>query len=62
MSTASKTRRKILIIDDDIGQLNRYIEMATRIGLAVDGADTIEKAKAALANVNYQYALTDNLR
>ena len=59
MSPPSKARRKILIIDDDIGQLNRYIEMATRIGLAVDGADTLEKAKAALANVNYQYVLTD---
>ncbi|MBM4254194.1 MAG: sigma-54-dependent Fis family transcriptional regulator [Deltaproteobacteria bacterium] len=59
MASTKSKRRKILIVEDDVSQLNRYLEMATRIGLDADGADSLEKALAYLDNVNYQFVLTD---
>ncbi len=59
MKANSKLQRNILIIEDDISQLNRYLDMARGAGLLAEGVDRLDKAMAQLSQVSYQYVLTD---
>lgn len=54
-------RRKpdILIVEDDPGQLKRYLELARDAGLEPRGAMTLDDALAILGAASFQYILTD---
>ena len=55
----AKSNRTILIIEDDSSQLGRYLEMAREAGLEARGARSDKEALAQLANISFQYVLTD---
>lgn len=56
---SSKTNRSILIVEDDGSQLGRYLEMAREAGLEARGARNDKDALNQLANISFQYVLTD---
>lgn len=54
-----KRKPDILIVEDDPGQLKRYLELARDGGLEPRGAMTIDDAIAILSVSSFQYVLTD---
>jgi DNA-binding NtrC family response regulator len=55
----AKFNRTILIIEDDISQLGRYLEMAREAGFDASGALSYEQALTHLSNASFNYVLTD---
>ncbi len=54
-----KDRRTILIVEDDVGQLNRYLEMGNEALLDVKGVANLKDATQLLGTNAFQFVLTD---
>jgi DNA-binding NtrC family response regulator len=59
MKKRVKENRSLLIVEDDVSQLNRYLQMARNASIEATGVDTLERAIAQLAHVGFKYVLTD---
>ncbi len=59
MSNPKTKRKSILIVEDDRDQLVRYVAMAKKAGLDVNGASDHHQALEILAKRSFDYVLTD---